>query len=250
VKQKLLELAARFDALARRERAMVTAAIFCGGGMLGYTLLVEPQLARQASQVKRLTQANTDLATIEAQMVELNVKLKDPDAANRAALSQSRKDLAVLEGKIRAVESSMVPPDKMQVFLESLLSKNRNLELLALKTINPTPLVERSQEKKPDAKADAAPATAPGTPPSGAQGNAPNGPAGVATSAAPNIYKHGVEIRIAGSYNDLLGYLAEIERLPQRIIWNRIKFTAEPYPRNEMTLTVFTLSLDKQWLVV
>ena len=66
----------------------------------------------------------------------------------------------------------------------------------------------------------------------------------------PCIYKHGIEIRIAGSYNDLLMYLAEIERMPQRIIWNRNKLSTELYPRNEMTLTLYTLSLDKQWLVV
>jgi MSHA biogenesis protein MshJ len=246
VKQKLLELTARFDALARRERAMVAAAIFFGGGMLGYNLLVEPQLIRQTNQTKRFTLANTDLATIDAQMVELKAKLKDPDAANRTALAQSRKDLTAMEGKIRAIESSMVPPDKMQVFLESLLSKNRNLELLALKTLDPTPLVDRSQEKKADTKADPVPAAVPGAPVSGA----PTGTPSAVPSTAPNIYKHGVEIRIAGSYSDLLTYLAEIERLPQRIIWNRIKFAAEQYPRNEMTLTVYTLSLDKQWLVV
>ncbi|MBI5921442.1 MAG: type II secretion system protein M [Betaproteobacteria bacterium] len=250
MKQKWLELAARFDSRVRRERALIAAAIIVGGGMLGYSFLIKPQIIRQANQVKRISQATTDLAAIEAQLTTMQTMLKDPDAANRSALEQSRKDLAVLESKIRAIESSMVPPDKMQIFLESLLSKNRNLELLALKTIDPTPLVERSQEKKADTKADTAPAAAPGAPTKGAPSAAPSGSAGAAFSATPNIYKHGVELKIAGSYNDLLMYLAEIERMPQRIIWNRIKFASEQYPRNEMTLTVFTLSLDKQWLVV
>jgi len=230
MKQKWLELVARFDALARRERAMVAAAILFGSAMLGYSVLVEPQFMRQVTQAKRLAQANTDLAAIEAQLGVMQGKLKDPDADNRAALLQGQKDLAVLDAKLRAIESSMVPPDKMQSFLESLLSKNRNLELLTLRTLTPTSLIERNEDKKADSKTDAAPAGAAG--------------------AAPNIYKHGVEIRIAGSYNDLLMYLAEIERMPQRIIWNRVKLTAEQYPRNEMTLTVYTLSLDKQWLVV
>lgn len=230
MKQKWLELTARFDALARRERAMVAAAILFGGGMLGYSTLIEPQLIRQATQAKRLVQANTDLATIEAQLTVMQTKLKDPDAENRAALLQGRKELAVLDAKLRAIETSMVPPDKMQSFLESILSKNRNLELLTLRTLTPTSLIERSEATKAEGKTDAVLAATP--------------------SAVPNIYKHGIEIRIAGSYNDLLMYLAEIERLPQRIIWNRDKFSTEQYPRNEMTLTLYTLSLDKQWLVV
>ncbi|MFA7270734.1 MAG: hypothetical protein WC073_15470 [Sterolibacterium sp.] len=230
MKQKWLELAARFDALARRERGMVAAAILFGGGMLGYSSMVEPQLIRQNTQAKRITQATTDLSTIESQLVAIQAKLKDPDASNRATLLQERQELAVLNAKLRSIETSMVPPDKMQTFLESLLSKNRNLELLALRTLTPTSLIERHEEKKADGKTDAVPAPGAG--------------------AAPNIYKHGVEIRIAGSYNDLLMYLAEIERMPQRIIWNRVKLSAEQYPRNELTLTVYTLSLDKQWLVV
>ncbi len=244
MKQKWRELAARFDALARRERAMVAAVLLLGGGFLGYTLLVEPQLMRRASQAKRLAQAKGALAAIEAQLAATQAQLKDPDAANRAALQQQRKEMAALDAKLRGFESSMVTPEKMQVFLESLLSKNRDLELLSLRTLPPTTLIERAEpkgdagaapagEKKPDAKADGK-AAAP-TP---------------ATLAAPNIYKHGIEIRIAGSYNDLLKYLTDIERMPQRIIWNRVTLTAEKYPRSVLMLTVYPLSLDKQWLVI
>lgn len=234
MKQKWLELAARFDVLARRERGMVAAAVLLGGGFLGYSFLVEPQFIRESTQAKRIAQANTDLAGVEAQLAVIQANLKDPDASNRAALLQGRKDLAVLDTKLRAIENSMVPPDKMQSFLESLLSKNRNLELLALRTLTPTSLIERHEEKKAEGKTD----------------SKTDSLQVAGAMAAPNIYKHGVELRIAGSYNDLLAYLAEIERMPQRIIWNRIKLSAEQYPRNEMTLTVYTLSLDKQWLIV
>lgn len=240
MKQKWRALAARFDALARRERAMVAAVLLLGGGFLGYMLLVEPQLMRRASQAKRLAQAKGALAAIEAQLAATQAQLKDPDAANRAALQQQRKDMAEIDAKLRGFESSMVTPEKMQVFLESLLSKNRSLELLSLRTLPPTTLIERAEpkvdagaapagEKKPDAKTDGKAAPTP---------------------AAPNIYKHGIEIRIAGSYNDLLKYLTDIERMPQRIIWNRVTLTAEKYPRSVLMLTVYPLSLDKQWLVI
>ena len=230
MKQQWLVYAARFNALARRERAMLAAAVMVGLAMLGYTFLVEPNLLRYENQSKTLAKVGTELKTIEAQLMVTQAQLKDPDAVNRNALLQSRKDLGILDAKLRETESSMVPPEKMQTFLESLLSKNRNLELLALNTLPPKPLIERVDEKKNDGKAGATPVPT-GKPP-------------------PNIYKHGIEIRIAGSYNDLLMYLAEIERMPQRIIWNRVRLSTERYPRNEMSLTVYTLSLDTQWLVV
>lgn len=33
-------------------------------------------------------------------------------------------------------------------------------------------------------------------------------------------------------------------------MWNSVKFTVEKYPRNIMVLRVYTLSLDRNWLVV
>jgi len=219
MKQKWQALAARFNALARRERLMVTLGVLLGGSFLGYILLIEPQLVRQTALTKRIAQMTGELSTTEAQLAAVRAKLKDPDAINRAALQQGRTELAALDTKLRGLENSLVPPEKMQAFLESLLSKNRNLELLALRTLPPTTLIERP-ETKPVA------------------------------AAAANIYKHGVEIRIAGGYNDLLAYLAEIERMPQHIMWNRLTLSTEQYPRSVMTLTVYTLSLDKLWLVV
>ena len=226
-----LALAKRFDALARRERGLVAVAALALLSFLGYSLLIEPQLLRQAGLAKRIAQTRTDRAGIEAQLAALRAQPTDPDAGNRLALQQARASLATLDAKLRGMSDSLVPPDQMPAFLESLLSKNRNLELLALRTLPPTPLVEPAEPV-------AAGKDKTGKKPGGA---APPG---------PNIYKHGVEIRIAGSYPDLLTYLTELERLPQRILWNRVTLAVDKYPRSVLTLTVYTLSLDKQWLVV
>jgi hypothetical protein len=45
-------------------------------------------------------------------------------------------------------------------------------------------------------------------------------------------------------------YLSELERMPQRMMWNSVSLTVEKYPRNVMVLRVYTLSLDRNWLVV
>ena len=227
-----LALAKRFDALAHRERALVATAALALLSFLGYSLLIEPQLLRQASLAKRIAQTRTDRAGIEAQLAALRAQPTDPDAGNRLALQQARASLATLDAKLRGMSDSLVPPDQMPAFLESLLSKNRNLELLALRTLPPTPLLE------------------PAKPANGQAGNNKSGKAPGQDVAGPNIYKHGVEIRIAGSYPDLLTYLTELERLPQRILWNRVTLAVDKYPRSVLTLTVYTLSLDKQWLVV
>jgi MSHA biogenesis protein MshJ len=71
-----------------------------------------------------------------------------------------------------------------------------------------------------------------------------------AGAGVEGIYQHGVEIRLAGGYNDLVNYLAELEQMPQRVMWNSVRFEVIRYPRNEMTVRVYTLSLDRNWLVL
>lgn len=237
MKQKWLEMAARFNALASRERILIAATILIGGGFLGYAVLVESQLMKEAVNLKRTAQAKSDLAGVEAQLAAVQSQLKDPDATNRAALQQVRKNMAAIDLRLRGIQDSLVPPEKMQVFLAGLLTKNRNLEVLALRTLPVTMLIEHADEKKTDGKELK----------EFKDGKKDRKPAAITGS---NIYKHGVEIRIAGSYNDLLAYLAEVELMPQRIIWSRVELSTEKYPRSVLTLTVYTLSLDKKWLVV
>lgn len=239
MKDKFLDLAERFDAMAHRERMTIAAAVLIGGLLLGYLLLVDPQLTRQAVQTKRITQIKNELAGLETQMSAIQAQLKDPDASNRGALQEVRKRMAAIDMRLRNIQDRLVMPDKMQAFLEGLLARNRNLELLSLRTLPAAPLIDQPDSGKKASGKDAKDAKTIRKPVS-VSGDI----------SVTNIYKHAIEIRIAGSYNDLLTYLAELEEMPQRMIWGSIELTVEKHPRCVLTLTVYTLSLDKQWLVV
>ena len=65
-----------------------------------------------------------------------------------------------------------------------------------------------------------------------------------------NVFKHGVEVKLSGSYADLYDYLVRLEGLPSRMFWSRVSLNAEDYPRLTLTVTIYTLSLDKAWLEV
>lgn len=71
--------------------------------------------------------------------------------------------------------------------------------------------------------------------------------------AAPpegNLYQHGIEIKLAGGYQDLLAYVAELDASPQKILRGKINLIVRQYPVSELTVTIYTLSLDARWLVV
>ena len=52
------------------------------------------------------------------------------------------------------------------------------------------------------------------------------------------------------SYTDLLQYLRALEKLPTRMFWGMAKMQVAKYPETDLTLTLYTLSLDKKWLQI
>lgn len=233
----------RFNNLSLRERGIIAGAILLGGLMLTNLLLIDPQMTRKATQTKRITQTKNEMAAVEAQLAEMQAKVKDPDASNRAALQEIRKNMAAVDLRLHNIQDSLVPPDKMQSFLENLLSRNSRLELMALRTQAAAPLITHAAEAAAAKKAENKNKDAP--PPA-----KPDPTKEVSSGPGAGIYKHAIEIRIAGSYSDLTKYLTELENMPQRILWERAELSVDKFPRNILTVTVYTLSLDKQWLIL
>ena len=65
-----------------------------------------------------------------------------------------------------------------------------------------------------------------------------------------DLYRHGVEIRLEGSYGQLQAYLAQLEKLQQKLLWGKLEYRVIDYPKAELTLTVYTLSPDRTWLAL
>jgi len=219
-----------FAARAPRERIIVAAAALGGILFIGYSYAIEPALLASRRAERTAVEAKAATAQAIAAAAALTKQNVDPDAPLRAELERTRALLAEQSRRFEAVDRSLVPPDKVPALLESLLARSRTLQLVSLRTLPPTPVIERKAAK------GAGPAAAPAS--------------AAAIPAAPNLFKHGVEIRIAGSYADLLAYLAELENAPQRLIWGRMDLAVAEYPRSVLTLTVHTLSLETSWLVL
>jgi len=64
------------------------------------------------------------------------------------------------------------------------------------------------------------------------------------------VFRHGVELTLAGSYLDLYAYLSALEGLQTQLYWGRAEMSVAEYPVATLKLTVYTLSFDQAWLVV
>ena len=223
-------LCARFDSLNRRERMLIFFAAVFGAALLGFQGLIEPHLVRHAMLSKTLAQQRQALAETKTAAAAAQLRAAAPGAQNRAALETLRQRLSQADTEFRAIQESLVPPERMAALVESILRRNRGLKLVSLTTLAASPIGEATATKGAEA------------------GKAPE-EAGKAAEAS-GLFRHGLQVTVRGSYADVLDYVTQLEKLPQKMYWGKIALAVHEYPVCVVQITVYTLSVGSSWLVI
>lgn len=213
----------KIDDMSLRERTLIFAAAAFVVISLINAMLLDPLLAKQKMLSTKVVQQQEKMKELQAQMQTLlQAKRDDEHSPLRIRLAQLRQQLQEQDGYLQSRRDRLIEPDKMAGLLEQVLSKNDQLQLVELKTLPVSLLVET-----PGA-ADAEPQ--PGL--------------------HKQIFKHGVRITVRGGYLDMLRYLTALEKMPAQMFWGEASLHVDKYPDAVLTLTLYTLSLDKIWLTV
>lgn len=225
-------LAGRIDAMSVRERAMIGLAAAAVAYSFLDALLVSPVLVAQRDVDHELRQRQADVRTLGDQLRLLaQGRSQDPDAANRQRLAEANARLAALDRELQDQSRVLIAPERMRALLEKMLAGRPGLQLVELRSLPQATL--------------SLPAAGASRPAAGAK----PGAGGAAASRAP-LYKHGVEVTLRGNYLDLLAYLRALEALPERLYWDRLQLSVGKHPMATMTLTLYTVSMDRGWLQV
>jgi len=228
MKQQWQRLVLRIDALSLRERAIAFAAAALVIITLVDKALFDPLFRQQKMLTEQINHSQTKLAEVRNGIQQgVRAQTRDPDAENRERLRQLSEQLRQKQAELSELQKGLVSPDKMPELLEGLLRRNGGLRLVSLKTLPAANLVEQ--------------------PAAGSDGGKDKQAAQAATPVPP-VYKHGVEIVVQGSYLDMVSYMSQLEGLPWQLFWGGAQLDAEEYPQARLTLTLYTLSLDKKWL--
>ncbi|MDE2440334.1 MAG: type II secretion system protein M [Betaproteobacteria bacterium] len=223
LRQSWSSLNARYLAFSRRERLLVALAAVLGPLLIGYSLFVDPQSARLKAMENTLLGEGTNVARLQAEEASLQQQLAiDPDAGRKANLAALIAERDQLDEQLRQFSAVLVRPEEMNGLLENLLARHAGLRLLSLKTLAPQSVLAleaRDGDSKP-------------------------------VERSFDLYRHGVEIRLEGSYAQLEAYLSQLEKLQQKLLWGPLNYQVIDYPRAELTLTVYTLSPDRTWLAL
>jgi MSHA biogenesis protein MshJ len=280
MKQRWTQYSERFDALSLRERLMVFGAAAVGIVYLVHFAWLDPMFSQQKALQAKISQTQNNIAGIDGE-IEAAVRAysADPDAPDRQHLAQIHEQIEQLDSTLHTMQKGLVAPERMAMLLETILKSHGRLRLLSLKTLPVSGLSEVAAESQPKEVKPAAPvvpqeeqvannlklamaggapkqdgaaaAAAPGTVPATAPG-APAAVAPAAAKAAPKppelLYRHGVELTVQGRYLDMVDYMSALEAMPTQLFWGKARLEVAEFPNARLTLTLYTMSLDKKWM--
>lgn len=223
----LLSLQEKIDSRIMRERALILLTVLALIFMLW-------SFAVQSSIDKKSQEAAASLANLASQRAALQTQiaaatqslLNDPDKPKKDQIEQLQKDIQGVETQLQSVSHNLIRAEQLPQALQEVLQKSQSLTLLEVKTLPARELqfVEVAQAAAPVA---------------------PSAPAASANELAAGVYQHSVELRVSGSYSQMLHFLIELEQLPWRFYWQSLDYSVEKYPNAEATLRVYTLSSEE-----
>lgn len=207
--------AERIDNATLRERVLIFLAAALVLVFLFNAALIQPLRDTQRRVAAEIAQKERELRAVQSSLQRMmRGRDADPNAQNRERVAQLKVELQGLEASIAEMQRRFTPPDRMRAVLEEMLQRDRRLQLVDLRTLPVTVLSD-----------------------SPAQGGR-------------RIFRHGVEMTLAGTYLDLHAYLQVLEALPTQLYWGRAELAVAGYPVATLKLTVYTLSVEQAWLVV
>jgi MSHA biogenesis protein MshJ len=223
LQEQVNKIVAKVDGMSLRERVLIFAAAAFLVVSLIDSFFLNPLLVQQKKLSAQVIQQQEKMKEVQAQLgALLQAKQADASSPQRERIRQLRQQIADGDTYLKERRDKLVPPEKMAALLEQVLNRNGRLQLVAMNTLPVTPFIEQSAEATA-ARAD---------------------------GQERQMYKHGVQITLRGSYADLTQYLTALEQLPTRMFWGMAKMNVVQHPTVELTLTLYTLSLDKTWLQV
>jgi MSHA biogenesis protein MshJ len=178
--------------------------------MLGH-LILEPSLSKKTQLKQQLFSAQSQASVSKLAAIQMEaLRKKDPNLNNRKQLKAIKTQLRELKQQINHGEKKIVSPQQMATVLRDMLNKHHRLKLVNLETLSTKPIakVEHNQ----------------------------------------SIFRHGLAMTLSGRYFDVYHYLEALESLPWRFYWDSIDYQVKEYPTAEVTLHIYTLSFQEDWL--
>jgi MSHA biogenesis protein MshJ len=188
---------------------------------------------RSSQEIMRLQSSNQSL---KISTLEMQAALKrDPNLDTRNKIAQYEAKLAKVDEKLLALTSELISPVQMRYALLDLLKLEKGVSLLSFELLGAQPLI--SNQTPSDKMSD----------------TAKEQKAAIENIESPvglNLYRHGIKIKLSGSYFELQNYLLQLENLSWKFFWQDFNYELKKYPKSELEIEMYSLGTKKEFVGV
>ncbi len=214
----------KFDQLSTRERYIMIALLLSVIFFIWDQLLYSPLNRKLTIAVGQVETIQAQITANQNEFATLAQTLKDdPNTELRGRIKAVEHNVKKLNQRIEQLTADLIPPEQMPVVLEKMLTQNRGLKLIRVKSLP----VEKISLSENNAKIKVSTET-----------------------DGEYLYQYGVELELEGPFFQVLAYLKDLEKLPWRLVWNQLEYEVQQYPVAVVRLRINTLSTDSGWIGV
>jgi MSHA biogenesis protein MshJ len=228
--QSVENVAARFNRMSLRERALVAGATLIGIVMFWMLAFLDPATAKDRALSAELAGLQDTIITT-SQAMESAVAA-DPTRAALAREDKLKRQLEDVNAKLASKSAGLIPPERMVQVIHDVLSRQHGVTLVSLHNKPVTTLTAKSAAAAADSSELA------------------SEPASEPAAATAGPYVHPIELVVEGRYLDVMEYLRALETLPWRFYWTVLELQTADYPTNRVRIELSTLSMDRDWIGV
>lgn len=226
--RKLIE---SLEARKKEERGLLLAMLLI---IIGYSWLVfvydplnveQEQLDRQIiSLVGQIAQEGNRYFDIQRSYGE------DPNAFARNRQRELQQETIAVDARLNEIYGQLIQPRQMAEVLTTILQRETTLRLVNLENQPSSVLVSTTS-------GTAVPLVG-------------NAVAGIGQDGSIQVYRHGLQMVFEGDYVETIRYLRSLENLETSFFWDSLSYEVQEWPVARITLNIFTLSTQEEWIGV
>lgn len=209
--------AQNFNALTLRERFLFVITVLVSISVVWWYFYVEPIQVKTKILIEENYRISQDVQTSRNTINDIRNQIAGGVNKDKTQqLAQLELALEALEQRLRLKTIELIDPDKMFQLMTRLVYRESRLKLLSLKRREVKPAFDLSEEAQDEA----------------------------------TIYRHVLEVKFSGKFQDILKYMQTLENLDWKLIWDEIEIISDEYPLITVKVVISTLSTRKEWVGV
>lgn len=200
-----------------------------------FYLFIDAEIIQNNRSSKEILRLQSSNQSSQLSIMEMQVALQeDPNEDTRNKIAKYEAKLLKIDEKLLTLTSDLISPVQMRYALLELLQFEKGVSLLSFELLGAQPLLASKPLEKTTALSSNDKATT----------------ETVKTSVGVNLYRHGIKIKLSGSYFELQNYLTQLEKLSWKFFWQDFNFKLTEYPKNVLEIEMYSLGTKKEFVGV